>query len=30
VIGELDGLLEFHPRTDGPGTTVVLDFPVKE
>jgi two-component sensor histidine kinase len=30
VIGELDGVLEFHPRTDGPGTTVVLDFPVKE
>ena len=30
VIGELDGVLEFHPRHDGPGTTVVLDVPVKE
>jgi two-component sensor histidine kinase len=30
VIGELDGLLEFHPRPDGPGTTVTLDIPVKE
>jgi two-component sensor histidine kinase len=30
VIGELDGVLEFHPRHDGPGTTVVLDIPVKE
>jgi two-component sensor histidine kinase len=30
VIGELDGVLEFHPRHDGRGTTVVLDVPVKE
>jgi two-component sensor histidine kinase len=30
VIGELDGVLEFGPRTDGPGTTVVVDVPLKE
>jgi two-component sensor histidine kinase len=30
VIGELDGVLEFGPRADGPGTTVVLDIPVRE
>jgi two-component sensor histidine kinase len=30
VIGELDGMLEFGPRHDGPGTTVVVDIPVKE
>lgn len=30
VIGELDGVLEFGPRADGRGTTVVVDVPVKE
>ena len=30
VIGELDGVLELGPRHDGPGTTVVVDIPVKE
>ncbi|WP_328992106.1 PAS domain-containing sensor histidine kinase [Kribbella sp. NBC_01245] len=30
VIGELDGMLEFGPRVDGSGTTVVVDIPVKE
>jgi two-component sensor histidine kinase len=30
VIGELDGMLEFQPRHDSRGTTVVLDFPVKD
>ena len=31
VIGELDGVLEFGPRHDGgPGTTIVLDIPVKD
>ncbi|MFC0626844.1 sensor histidine kinase [Kribbella deserti] len=30
VIGELDGVLEFGPRADGSGTTVVVDIPVKE
>ncbi|WP_112243703.1 sensor histidine kinase [Kribbella monticola] len=31
VIGELDGVLDFGPRHDGgPGTTIVLDIPVKD
>jgi two-component system, sensor histidine kinase PdtaS len=30
VIGELDGVLEFGPRADGRGTTVVVDVPLKE
>ena len=30
VIGELDGVLEFGPRADGHGTTVVIDVPLKE
>jgi two-component system, sensor histidine kinase PdtaS len=30
VIGELDGVLEIGPRHGGPGTTAVVDLPVKE
>ena len=30
VIGDLDGVLEFGPRADGSGTTVVVDVPLKE
>jgi two-component system, sensor histidine kinase PdtaS len=30
VIGDLDGVLEFGPRADGSGTSVVVDVPLKE